>query len=181
MKVYIYDYDATGENPLVINECAAELVRLDCRIVSTPQEADVAVAPLLVRKISGVEIVSPRLGTLIFHPSLLPRHRGRDAIRWAYRQGEKYTGGTWFWADSGYDTGDVCEQEVVAIGDKRPRDFYEQQMIPLCVKLLRYVISDLKAGIVRRRPQNEAAASYEPPIPRNTEKMWGTTGGIADG
>ena len=48
MKVYIYDYDATGENP-VIDECVAELVRLDCQIVSTPQEADVAVAPLLER------------------------------------------------------------------------------------------------------------------------------------
>ena len=171
MKVYIYGYDTKGENPLVIAECAAELARLGCRIVDTPEEADVAVAPLLTRKITDTEILMPRLGTLIFHPSLLPRHRGRDAIKWAYRQDEKYTGGTWFWPDSGYDTGDVCEQEVVAIGDKRPRDFYEQEVIPLCVKLLRYVISDLKAGIIRRRPQNEMAATYEPPIPSNNNSM----------
>ena len=169
MKVYIYGYCAEKENPLVIDECVKELAALGCSIVQTPEEADAAVAPFLERKITDAEIAAPRLGTLVFHPSLLPRHRGRDAIRWAYRHGEKYTGGTWFWADSGYDTGDVCEQEVVALGEKRPRDFYEQEMVPVCVKLLRYVINDLKTGIVRRRPQNEAAASYEPPITRGGE------------
>ncbi len=72
-----------------------------------------------------------------------------------------FTGATWFWADAGLDTGDICEQEVVAIPDKRPRDFYEQDMLPACVKLLRYAIADLQAGIVRRRPQNEQAAREE--------------------
>lgn len=168
MKVYVYghtnDLDVSDNIFPVIGECAKEILSQNCRIVASAQEADVAIAPLLTRKISESEINAPRLGTLIFHPSLLPRHRGRDAIRWAYRLDEKYTGATWFWADSGYDTGDICEQEVVSIDETRPREFYEQKIIPLCVKLLRYIIADLKAGIVRRRPQNEAAATYELPI-----------------
>ena len=168
MKVFIYGYANgydTEETILpIIDRCAEGIAEQGVKVVWTPEESDVAIAPLLTRKISDAEIAKPSLGTLIFHPSLLPRHRGRDAIRWAYRLGEKYTGVTWFWADSGYDTGDVCEQEILVIGDKRPRDFYEQDVIPAAVRLLRYIILDLKNGIVRRRPQNEAAASYEPPI-----------------
>ena len=170
MKVFVYEY-ANGydvEKPIapVVDQCVEELARLGCRIVWTPAEADVAVAPLLQRKVSDEDLQKPRLGTLIFHPSLLPRHRGRDAIRWAYHLGEKYTGATWFWADAGFDTGDICEQEIVAIDGKRPGDFYAEDIIPVCVKLLRYAVLDLKAGIVRRRPQNETAATYEPPFKR---------------
>ena len=165
MKVYVYGINTLPTAP-VVDRCIEELERLDCRIVGTPDKADVAVAPFLQRKVVSDELRKPRFGTLIFHPSLLPRHRGRDAIRWAYHLDEKYTGATWFWADSGLDTGDICEQEVVRIGDKRPRDFYEQDIIPVAVRLLRYAILDLKAGVVRRRPQNEAAATYEPPLPR---------------
>lgn len=170
MKVFVYEYSNgyDREKPVApaVDRCVEELTRLDCRIVWTPAESDLAIAPLLRRIVSDGELAKPRLGTLIFHPSLLPRHRGRDAIRWAYHEGEAYTGATWFWADSGLDTGDICEQEVVVIGDKRPRDFYEQDIIPACVRLLRYAVLDLKAGIVRRRPQNETAATYEPPFER---------------
>ena len=171
MKVFVYGYangyDAPEQVAPVVDRCVEELLKLDCRIVWNPSEADVAIAPLLQTKLTDEELHRPKHGTLIFHPSLLPRHRGRDAIRWAYHLEEKYTGATWFWADSGLDTGDICEQEVVAIDGKRPRDFYEQDVIPVCVRLLRYVILDLKAGIVRRRPQNESAATCEPPFPRN--------------
>ncbi len=160
MKIFVHEY-VRAKIALVVVRCVAELKELGCEIVWTLGDADVAVAPLLQRKISDEELAKLKLGTLIFHPSLLPRHRGRDAIRRAYRNGEKFTGATWFWADSGLDTGPICEQEVVAIDDKRPRDFYEQDVLPACVKLLRYAILDLQAGVVRRRPQNEKAATIE--------------------
>ena len=47
-----------------------------------------------------------RLGALGYHPSLLPRHRGRDAIRWALHMGDVVTGGTVYWLDDGADTAD---------------------------------------------------------------------------
>ncbi|HBT77628.1 MAG TPA: formyl transferase [Planctomycetaceae bacterium] len=165
MKIFVHEY-VRAKIALVVVRCVAELKELGCEIVWTLGDADVAVAPLLQRKISDEELAKLKLGTLIFHPSLLPRHRGRDAIRWAYHLEEKFTGATWFWADSGLDTGDICEQEVVAIDGKRPRDFYEQDIIPVAVRLLRYVILDLQAGIMRRRPQNQSAATCEPAFPR---------------
>ena len=43
----------------------------------------------------------PRLGTIQYHPSLLPKHRGGSAINWAIINGEAKTGVTIFWPDKG--------------------------------------------------------------------------------
>lgn len=74
---------------------------------------DLAIAPLLTVKVSDEELKEANWGTLIFHPSPLPYGRGASSIKWAYKRGEPITAATWFWADSGYDTGDICEQEIV--------------------------------------------------------------------
>lgn len=57
---------------------------------------DVAIAPLLIEKVSNEELAEPNLGTLIFHPSPLPYGRGASSIRWAYRRQEPITAATWF-------------------------------------------------------------------------------------
>jgi len=130
-------------------------------------DADVVVAPLLTSKVSPEDIGRLKLGLLIFHPSLLPRHRGRDSIKWAYRLGETYTGATWFWADDSWDTGDVCEQEVLAIvPGESPREFYERAVVPSAARLLGYIVDDLQRGIVRRRPQQHESATFELGIPK---------------
>ena len=41
----------------------------------------------------------PKLGTIQYHPSLLPRHRGASAINWAIVMGDNTTGLTIFWPD----------------------------------------------------------------------------------
>ena len=166
MTVYIYGYDDKGDMPMVIATCAKEVQGLGHRIVWKLSEADVAVAPLLQVRITDAELSQPKYGVLVFHPSLLPRHRGRDAIKWAYNLNETYTGATWFWANNEIDGGDICEQAVIAIGDKKPREFYETVVIPVAVQLLHYALLDLASGIIRRRPQNESAATYEPPFPK---------------
>lgn len=47
----------------------------------------------------------PKLGTIQYHPSLLPRHRGPSSINWPIIMGETKTGLTIFWPDDGLDTG----------------------------------------------------------------------------
>ena len=132
-------------------------------IADYPASADVAIAPMLQQFLTMEEIEAPRYGTLIFHPSLLPRHRGRDAIAWALEAGEAYTGATWFWADEGVDSGPICEQEVLAVKPGiHPITFYMKKVIPSCLRMLGYILDDLDAGYVRRRPQNEADAQMEP-------------------
>ena len=46
-----------------------------------------------VTDIVPMEIIkSPRLGTIQYHPSLLPFHRGPSSINWAIINGDKKTG-----------------------------------------------------------------------------------------
>ena len=52
----------------------------------------------------------PELGTFNIHASLLPDYRGAAPINWAIINGEKETGLTAFWLDSGIDTGRIISQ-----------------------------------------------------------------------
>lgn len=127
---------------------------------------DVIIAPLLTRKIGDKELKEPRIGTLIFHPSPLPYGRGASSIRWAYRRKETITAATWFWADSGWDTGDICEQEIIKIDlELRPRDFYEREVIPAMVRTLERCLKNLQVGIYRRVPQLNKYATFDPKLP----------------
>ncbi|MBP2638276.1 MAG: hypothetical protein H6Q72_4183 [Firmicutes bacterium] len=158
LKIYIY-----GDRSLpVIQECKKTVEEFGAIIVDETCKADLAIAPLLTQKLSSREIRLPKLGTLIFHPSLLPRHRGPDAIRWAFALGEKYSGVTWFWADEGLDTGDICEQEVLAIREgEKPRAFYSRAVIPAATRTLKRVLQLLSRGVIRRVPQLHEDATYE--------------------
>ncbi len=126
---------------------------------------DLAIAPLLTTKVSAEELKEPELGTLIFHPSPLPYGRGASSIRWAYRRREPVTAATWFWADDGLDTGDICEQEIVKIDyTLRPREFYELDMIPAMRRTLERCLNDLLMGVKRRIPQVGKYATFDPKI-----------------
>ena len=54
-----------------------------------------------------------KLGAIGYHPSLLPLHRGRDAVYWALRLGERVTGGTVFWLNDTVDGGPIAAQGLV--------------------------------------------------------------------
>lgn len=168
LTVFVHERDKAHQTPII--QASLDVLREHgAHIAEDEREADLAIAPLLTKKLPPERMSAPALGTLIFHPSLLPRHRGRDAIRWAFRLKETYTGATWFWAAEELDAGDICESEVLAIRDgERPRDFYARAVIPSAVRMLGYIVDDMSRGIVRRRPQDHDSATYEPPIPRST-------------
>jgi len=151
----------------IVRACLDSLERRKTVLVDQMAGADVALAPLLTKLLPPEETGKLKLGVLIFHPSLLPRHRGPDSIKWAFKLGEAYTGATWFWADEGYDTGDICEQEVLAlVPGESPREFYERAVIPSAVRMLGYIVDDLDHGVARRRPQQNENATYEHKIPK---------------
>jgi formyltetrahydrofolate dehydrogenase len=140
---------------------AYELVRrLRHRAVS--DSADLAIAPLLTEKLSAEQIGEPLFGTLIFHPSPLPYGRGASAIRWAYRRREPVTAATWLWANERLDAGDICEREIVKIDyDLRPREFYEQHIIPAMLRTLERCLNGVQAGFKRQIKQIEEYATYD--------------------
>ncbi len=55
------------------------------------------------------------LGALNFHPSLLPKYKGRAVLNWAIINGETEVGLTCHVIDQGMDTGDILIQKRIAL------------------------------------------------------------------
>lgn len=109
-----------------------------------------------------------RWGGIGYHPSLLPLHRGRDAVRWALRMRERVTGGTVYRLSNRMDGGAILAQRHVLI---RPDDtaeaLWRRDLGPLGVELLRGVVAEFAAGgYVAGREQDEGLATWEPSIDR---------------
>jgi len=106
----------------------------------------------------------PSLGTICYHPSLLPRHRGASAINWAIIQGDTRTGLTIFWVDQGIDTGPILLQREVEIGpDETTGSLYFNKLFPLGMDAMVEAVELIKKGKAPRIPQDDSKATYEPP------------------
>ena len=105
---------------------------------------------------------APRLGTVQYHPSLLPKHRGPNSINWPIIFGEKRTGLTVFWPDAGLDTGPVLLQKSVEIGpDDTLGTLYFNRLFPMGVEAVTEAVRLVREGRAPRIPQDESQATYE--------------------
>lgn len=105
----------------------------------------------------------PRLGTIQYHPSLLPKHRGGSAINWAVINGETKTGLSIFWPDKGIDTGPILLQKEVEIApDDTTASLYFGKLFPLGVEALVEAVEMVRLGTAPRIVQDESQATYEP-------------------
>ena len=106
----------------------------------------------------------PRLGSICFHPSLLPKYRGASAINWALIKGETVTGLSLFWVDAGIDTGPVLLQKQVKIEpDDTTGSLYFNKIFPLGIEAIGEAVDLIKAGNPPRIAQDESRATYDPP------------------
>lgn len=104
-----------------------------------------------------------RLGAIGYHPSLLPRHRGRDAVIWTIKMADAIAGGSIYWLDDGADTGPIAAQEHVFVHPGETADeLWRRALGPLGLTLFDRVLADLERGVVVREPQDERAATWEP-------------------
>jgi methionyl-tRNA formyltransferase len=110
------------------------------------------------------EIVeAPVLGSLCFHPSLLPRFRGGAAIPWQIILGERETGVTVFVPGAGVDTGPiVIQKRGVAIEDTdTAASLYFGKLYPLGVEALLDAVAKVDDGSARPEPQDDARATFQ--------------------
>lgn len=108
-----------------------------------------------------------RLGAIGYHPSLLPRHRGRDAVRWAIHMGERITGGTVYRMSDRADAGPILLQDwcfIQAADDAV--SLWRRDLGPMGIRLLRLAVSQLAAGVAIERLQDERLATWEPAFER---------------
>lgn len=125
--------------------------------------ADLGVMAYVTQIVPLSIIDTPRLGSICFHPSLLPRYRGGSAIPWQIIKGETRTGVSVFWADAGIDTGPILLQTEAAVGpDDTAASLYYQTLFPLGVDAVLRSVDLIAANAAPRIVQDEAQASYDP-------------------
>jgi methionyl-tRNA formyltransferase len=109
-----------------------------------------------------------RWGGIGYHPSLLPLHRGRDALRWVIRMRERVTGGSVYRLSNRMDGGDILAQRHVFIRpDDTAEELWRRDLAPLGVDLLRDVVQRFaREGYVQGTAQDESLATWEPSIDR---------------
>ena len=104
----------------------------------------------------------PTHGTIQYHPSLLPKHRGPSSINWPIIWGEKKTGLTIFWPDNGLDTGPVLLQKEVPLKpDDTLGSLYFDSLFPMGVAAMLEGVDLVKAGKAPKIKQDETQATYE--------------------
>ncbi|MFJ8852351.1 formyltransferase family protein [Streptomyces sp. NPDC102437] len=104
-----------------------------------------------------------RLAAVGYHPSLLPLHRGRDAIRWTIRDRDKVTGGSVYHLTAAIDAGPLAAQDyLLTPPDSTPNSLWRDHLFPLGLRLLQKVLTDADNGAIAYVPQDEACATWEP-------------------
>ena len=131
---------------------------------------DLVILANVLRILKAEEIAGPRLGVLCFHPSVLPRHRGSDAVYWTLKMGDRESGVTWFWIDEGVDTGPIAAQAAIPIDPAAtsPKELYFEQLVPLGLSLLAELLAKLERGERPSSVQDEALATYEAARPKKS-------------
>ena len=125
-------------------------------------DADLGVMAFVTDFVAMEILEAPRLGTIQYHPSLLPKHRGPSSINWPIIFGEAETGLTIFWPDDGLDTGPVLLQKRVPIGpDDTLGSLYFGQLFPLGVEAMVESADLVRRGEAPRIVQDESQATYE--------------------
>ncbi|KAM4581726.1 cytosolic 10-formyltetrahydrofolate dehydrogenase [Fundulus diaphanus] len=124
--------------------------------------AELNVLPFCSQFIPMEVIDHPKHGSIIYHPSLLPRHRGASAINWTLIHGDKKGGFTVFWADDGLDTGPILLQRECEV---EPNDtvntIYKRFLFPEGIKGMVEAVRLIAKGKAPKIIQPQEGATYE--------------------
>jgi methionyl-tRNA formyltransferase len=105
---------------------------------------------------------APAHGTIQYHPSLLPKHRGPSSINWSIIQGDTKTGLTIFWPDKGLDTGPILLTKEVEIQDTDTLgSLYFNHLFPMGVEAMLEAVDLVRDGTAPKMVQDESQATYE--------------------
>ncbi|MDH4064738.1 MAG: methionyl-tRNA formyltransferase [Acidobacteriota bacterium] len=117
----------------------------------------------------------PTHGSIQYHPSLLPAHRGASSINWPIILGETETGLSIFWPDNGLDTGDILLQKTTPISETDTLgSVYFDRLFPMGVEAMLESVDLVKAGTAPRITQDERLATYEGRCTADTARIdWG--------
>ena len=106
---------------------------------------------------------APPNGSICFHPSLLPRYRGGNALQWQIILGERESGVTVFVPDEGVDTGPIVVQKggVTIDDDDTAGTLFFKKLHPLGVEAVVEAVTLIASGQARPAAQDESRATCQ--------------------
>ncbi|MEJ2070337.1 MAG: methionyl-tRNA formyltransferase [Syntrophobacterales bacterium] len=139
---------------------------------------DLAVLAFVTDIVPGKVLEVPKIGSICYHPSILPKYRGASAINWAVINGESKSGLTIFWVDAGIDTGDMLLQKEVEIGpEETTGTVYFNKLYPMGVDAVIEAVDLIAEGKAPRMAQDHSKATYDPPCDEKVAGLdWGKPG-----
>lgn len=153
----LFEYANAWRVPIVASD--------NLRAESLPDDTDLIVAAHSHAFIGRKTRNKSTHGAIGYHPSLLPRHRGRDSVKWTIRFNDSIGGGTVFWLNDSVDAGEIAAQEFVFIEPQwDAHTLWREQLFPLGLYLFERVLTDIEAGKIVKIPQNERCATWEPTL-----------------
>ncbi|HEY8362208.1 MAG TPA: methionyl-tRNA formyltransferase [Tissierellaceae bacterium] len=101
-----------------------------------------------------------KIGAIGFHPSKLPKDRGRSTLAWQIVEGYEKGCVSMFWLDAGIDSGDIIGQmEYEITYYDTIRDVLDK-VYSLCVDLIKTYYPMISKGNIIRIKQDESKATY---------------------
>lgn len=124
--------------------------------------ANLNVLPYCSQFIPMEVINNAQHGSICYHPSILPRHRGASAISWTLIEDDKEGGFSIFWVDDGLDTGAVLLQKSCAIEETDTLDtLYKRFLYPEGIKSVVESVKMIRDGTAPKIVQPEEGATYD--------------------
>lgn len=134
-----------------INKYEKEIIELKPDIIFV-----VGWSQLISKKI----IDAARIGTIGFHPSKLPKDRGRSVLAWQISEGYKTGCVSMFWIDSGVDSGNIIGQKEFKINyNDSIRDVLDK-VYNICINLTKTYYPLIMNGTLINIPQDINLATY---------------------
>ena len=164
--------DQDGQRPDPLKECALErgLPMFQPRSFRKPEvheqiaslEPELCVMAFVTVFVPEEALNIPTQGTIQYHPSLLPLHRGPSSINWPIIWGEAGTGLSIFWPDNGLDEGPILLQKQVAIDDGDTLGtLYFNHLFPMGVDAMLEGVDLVRDGKAPKIEQDHTNATYE--------------------
>ncbi|MEY7999562.1 methionyl-tRNA formyltransferase [Clostridium sp. Mt-5] len=127
----------------------------------------VAYGQILTKEVLDI----PKKGCINLHASLLPKYRGAAPINWCIINGEKESGNTTMFMDTGLDTGDMLLNSVVQISEDMTAGDLQNLLKEDGAGLLVKTLKGLKSGVIKRKKQGKTPTIYAKMLSRDMAKI----------
>lgn len=104
----------------------------------------------------------PRYGSVNYHPSLLPRHRGPNPVAWTIRMGDRHYGVTWHRMDPAFDSGPILAQRATPVLEEDTIYDVVPRLNVLGLRMLRTVLERVALGDPGDPQPTEGVTEAEP-------------------